>query len=121
MPDRPSEEELERTKQLIAGDIYWLSQNWEHSGAWAKVLKKSTDISQRAYVEVKIMELVPAYWGHQVGDIIKGMNATQLYDKRQDSSKEVMGWVLRNRKRGKAGYPFPSEYDEAAEVIKGLQ
>ena len=70
---RPSDEALERTKQLIAGDIYWLSQNWEHSGAWAKVLEKSTDISQRAYVEVKIMELAPAYWGHQVGDIIKGI------------------------------------------------
>jgi len=114
---RPSDEALERTKQLIAGDVYWLSQNWEHKGAWAKVLEKSTDISQRAYVEVKIMELVPEYWHYQVGDIIKGINATQLYDKREDASKEVMGWVLRNKQRGKA-WPSPSEYDEAAEIMK---
>ena len=113
MPDRPSEEALERTKQLIAGDIYWLSQNWEQSGAWAKVLEKSTDISQRAYVEVKIMELAPAYWGHQVGDIIKGINATQLYDKPEDASKEAMGATIRRLS--------PSEYDEAAEVIRGLK
>ena len=115
-PIPPSEEELVRTKQLMAGEVYWLSQNWEHSGAWAKVLEKSTDISMRAYVEVKILELVPTYWSYKVGDIIKGMNATQLYDKRADSSKEVMSWVLGNRKRGKGGYPFPSEYDEAADL-----
>ena len=96
MPNRPSEEALLRTKQLIAGEVYWLSQNWEHSGAWARVLEKSTDISQRAYVEVKIMELVPAYWGHQVGDIIKGLNATQLYDKPEDASAEAMGDKIRS-------------------------
>ena len=113
MPSRPSDEALERTKQLIAGDVYWLSQNWEHKGAWAKVLEKSTDISQLAYVEVKIMELAPEYWHYQVGDVIKGINATQLYDKREDASKEAMGAAIRRLS--------PSEYDEAAEIIKGLK
>jgi hypothetical protein len=96
MPNRPSEEALLRTKQLIAGEVYWLSQNWEHSGAWARVLEKSTDISMRAYVEVKILKLVPAYWSHQVGDVIKGLNATQLYDKREDASAEAMGDKIRS-------------------------
>ncbi len=33
---------LDRTDELVVGDYYWISKEWEKTGAFVKILEKST-------------------------------------------------------------------------------
>ena len=78
---------ISRTNELVVGNRYWISQDWEHTGAWVKILEKSTELNTvglPSTVTIEVMEIDGAY---RVG-LVKTMNATQIYDERQHSSKE---------------------------------
>ena len=36
---------IARTDELVVGGRYWISQNWEHTGAFVKILEKNTNIN----------------------------------------------------------------------------
>jgi len=78
---------IARTDELVVGERYWISQNWENTGAFVKILEKSTDPNPAGLpssVRVEVVEPVGVY---KVGEV-KTLNATQIYDTRDLSSKE---------------------------------
>ena len=78
---------ISRTKELVVGDRYWISQDWEHTGAWVKILEKSTELNSVGLPSTVKIEVVETDGAYTLG-LIKTMNATQIYDERRHSSKD---------------------------------
>jgi len=77
---------MARTDELVVGGRYWISQNWEHSGAFVKILEKSTDPNPSGLPSSVRVEVVEPEGAYKVGQV-KTLNATQIYDDRDLSSK----------------------------------
>tara|TARA_B110000908_G_C10072206_1_gene365628 strand:+ start:235 stop:738 length:504 start_codon:yes stop_codon:yes gene_type:complete len=78
---------IARTDELVVGERYWISQNWENTGAFVKILEKSTKLNPAGLPSSVRVEVVQTVGAHKVGEV-KTMNATQIYDERDHSSKE---------------------------------
>lgn len=78
---------ISRTNELVIGERYWISQNWEHTGAFVKILEKNTDINPSGLPSSVIVEVVEPVGVYKVGDT-KTLNATQIHDERDHSSKD---------------------------------
>jgi len=81
---------IARTKELVVGNRYWISQDWEHTGAWVKILEKSTEMNSvglPSTVKIEVLEDESPDGAYRVG-MVKTMNATQIYDERHHASKE---------------------------------
>jgi len=77
---------IARTDELVVGGRYWISQKWEHSGAFVKILEKSTDPNPSGLPSSVRVEVVEPEGAYKVGQV-KTLNATQIYDDRDLSSK----------------------------------
>jgi hypothetical protein len=78
---------IARTDELVVGGRYWISQNWEQTGAFVKILEKSTERNPAGLPSLVKVEVVQTEGAYKVGEI-KSFNATQIYDTRDLSSKE---------------------------------
>ena len=78
---------IARTEELVVGEHYWISQNWENTGAFVKILEKSTELNPAGLPSSVRVEVVQTAGAYKVGDT-KTMNATQIYDERDHSSQD---------------------------------
>jgi len=77
-----------RTEELVVGGRYWISQHWEHTGSFVKILEKSIKHNAAGLPSSVLVEVVESVGSPlRVGET-KIMNATQIYDDRNQSSKE---------------------------------
>jgi hypothetical protein len=89
---------ITRTEELVVDKYYWISKEWEKTGAFVKILEKSTELNRvglPSNVKVEVVRPVGAY---ELGEI-KTMNATNIYDHRAHSS-------LENFRKKMAGLPY---------------
>jgi hypothetical protein len=89
---------IARTKELVVGDRYWISQDWEHTGAWVKILEKSTELNRVGLPSLVTVEVVKPVGAYKLGEV-KTMNATNIYDHKAHSS-------LENFRKKMAGEPY---------------
>ena len=78
---------ISRTNELVIGGRYWISQHWELTGAFVKILEKNTDINSSGLPSSVTVEVVEPVGVYKVGDT-KTLNATQIHDERDHSSKD---------------------------------
>jgi hypothetical protein len=93
---------MARTDELVVGGRYWISQNWEHTGAFVKILEKSTERNPAGLPSSVKVEVVQTEGAYKVGEV-KTMNATQIYDTRDLSSKENFRKSLHDGQLGSVG------------------
>ena len=91
-------EAIVRTEELDMDRYYWISQDWEKTGAFVKILEKSTDPNPAGLPSSVTVEVVQPAGAYRSGQI-KLMNATQIFDHRAHASKE-------NFKKYLAGEPY---------------
>jgi hypothetical protein len=89
---------FQRTDELIVGDYYWISQDWEKTGAFVKILEKSTELNRVGLPSLVTVEVVKPVGAYKLGQV-KTMNATNIYDHRDHSS-------LENFRKKMAGLPY---------------
>ena len=89
---------ISRTDELIVGDYYWISKDWENTGAFVKILEKSTDMNRVGLPSTVKVEVVKPVGAYKLG-LVKTMNATNIYDHRDHSS-------LENFRKKMAGEPY---------------
>tara|TARA_R100000008_G_C3581603_1_gene168923 strand:+ start:404 stop:883 length:480 start_codon:yes stop_codon:yes gene_type:complete len=87
-----------RTEELDMDRYYWISRNWEKTGAFVKILEKSTELNPAGLPSSVTVEVVKPVGAYQLGQI-KLMNATQIFDHRAHASKE-------NFRKYLAGEPY---------------
>ena len=89
---------LHRTDELVIGDYYWISREWEKTGAFVKILEKSTELNRVGLPSLVTVEVVKPVGAYELGQV-KTMNATNIYDHREHSS-------LENFRKKMAGQPY---------------
>ena len=89
---------LQRTDELTVGDYYWISREWEKTGAFVKILEKSTELNRVGLPSLVTVEVVKPVGAYELGQV-KTMNATNIYDHREHSS-------LENFRKKMAGEPY---------------
>ena len=89
---------LDRTDELEGGDNYWISKEWEKTGAFVKILEKSTELNRVGLPSLVTVEVVKPVGAYELGQV-KTMNATNIYDHREHSS-------LENFRKKMAGQPY---------------
>ena len=89
---------LARTDELTVGDYYWISRDWEKTGAFVKILEKSTELNRVGLPSLVKVEVVKPVGAYKLGEV-KTMNATNIYDHRDHSS-------LENFRKKMAGEPY---------------
>ena len=89
---------LARTDELTVGDYYWISRDWEKTGAFVKILEKSTELNRLGLPSTVKVEVVKPVGAYKLGEV-KTMNATNIYDHRDHSS-------LENFRKKMAGEPY---------------
>ena len=89
---------LDRTDELVVGDYYWISRDWEKTGAFVKILEKSTELNRLGLPSTVKVEVVKPVGAYKLGEV-KTMNATNIYDHREHSS-------LENFRKKMAGQPY---------------
>jgi len=89
---------LDRTDELVVGDYYWISREWEKTGAFVKILEKSTELNRVGLPSLVTVEVVKPVGAYELGQV-KTMNATNIYDHREHSS-------LENFRKKMAGQPY---------------
>jgi hypothetical protein len=89
---------ITRTEELVVDKYYWISQEWEKTGAFVKILEKSTDLNRLGLPSKVKVEVVRPVGAYKLGEI-KTMNATNIYDHRAHSS-------LENFRKKMAGQPY---------------
>jgi len=89
---------LHRTDELTVGDYYWISREWEKTGAFVKILEKSTELNRVGLPSLVTVEVVKPVGAYKLGEV-KTMNATNIYNHREHSS-------LENFRKKMAGEPY---------------
>jgi hypothetical protein len=89
---------ITRTEELVVGDYYWISREWDTTGAFVKILEKSTELNRVGLPSSVKVEVVRAVGSYKLGEV-RTMNATQIYDHRAHSS-------LDNFRKNMAGLPY---------------
>jgi len=89
---------LERTDELTIGEYYWISRDWDHTGAFVKILEKSTELNRVGLPSLVTVEVVRPVGAYKLGEV-KTMNATNIYDHKAHSS-------LENFRKKMAGEPY---------------
>jgi hypothetical protein len=89
---------ITRTEELVLDRYYWISKEWEKTGAFVKILEKSTDLNDVGLPSKVKVEVVRSVGAYTLG-MIKTMNATQIYDHRAHSSIE-------NFRKKMSGQPY---------------
>ncbi len=89
---------LARTDELTVGDYYWISRDWEKTGAFVKILEKSTELNRVGLPSLVTVEVVKPVGAYKLGQV-KTMNATNIYDHRDHSS-------LENFRKKMSGQPY---------------
>ena len=89
---------ITRTEELVVGDCYWISREWDTTGAFVKILEKSTELNRVGLPSSVKVEVVRAVGAYKLGEV-RTMNATQIYDHRAHSS-------LDNFRKNMAGLPY---------------
>jgi|TARA_R110000744_G_C19163055_1_gene540724 hypothetical protein len=89
---------ITRTEELVVGDYYWISREWDTTGAFVKILEKSTELNRVGLPSSVKVEVVRAVGAYKLGEV-RTMNATQIYDHRAHSS-------LDNFRKNMAGLPY---------------
>ena len=89
---------LHRTDELVVGDYYWISREWEKTGAFVKILEKSTELNRVGLPSLVTVEVVKPVGAYKLGEV-KTLNATNIYNHREHSS-------LENFRKHMAGEPY---------------
>ena len=89
---------ITRTEELVVGDHYWISRDWDTTGAFVKILEKSTELNRLGLPSSVKVEVVRSVGAYKLGEV-KTMNATNIYDHRDHSS-------LENFRKHMAGQPY---------------